>query len=228
MTSSVAYQPLSDHVYEHIRELILSGALAAGDRIKEREISDELQVSRVPVREALPLLESRGYIQILPRRGAIVKALTAQDIDDLFDVRESLEALAARSAARRVAESPENLAVAAALERMNELLRNAREAMDALDDTTLARANLAFHAEIISLAGNDLLARIFENILGRVEWLFRMTSDRDMPAQCAEHEGLYRAISAGQPDVAASLAFAHVASGRADSTRKAASTHVVI
>jgi DNA-binding GntR family transcriptional regulator len=208
----VAYRSLPEHVYESVRERILSGELQGGQRLKERDISDALNVSRIPVREALQLLEASGFVRVIPRRGAIVNELTERDVDELFDVRESLEPLAARLAAEKSA--PESLAV---LERV---LQESRSAVEAGDGVRLARSNLEFHAAVVRAADNRLLETLMRGILERMAWVFRTTADRDMRVQCAEHENLVSAIRAGRVELAGSLAYAHVASGREPSVTR--------
>ncbi|MBB2947226.1 DNA-binding GntR family transcriptional regulator [Actinoplanes lutulentus] len=200
---------LSTQVYDFLRERIISGDLKPGQRLIEREICEQLNVSRIPLREALPQLEADGFIRTLPRRGAMVTQLTLRDIEELFDVRESLEVLAAKLAAGNP--DPAGLAVLA------ENIREARAALDRGADHEAAAANVAFHDGVLALSRNALLAGLMQPLNGRMQWLFRMTADRDIRVQCAEHEGLFAAIRDGNTELAASLAFAHVASGRTPS-----------
>lgn len=86
-------------VRAEIRAQIASGALHPGSRILEREIADTLTVSRVPVREAFRLLEAEGYLVSGKSGGVRVRPLDADEVNEMFDVRVELEALAARSAA---------------------------------------------------------------------------------------------------------------------------------
>ncbi|GAA2026959.1 GntR family transcriptional regulator [Agromyces tropicus] len=208
----VAYRSIPELVYEEIRQQIVSGELQPGTRLKEREISASLNVSRVPVREAFPLLEADGFIRIIPRRGAIVKELAVRDVEELFDVRESLEVLAARLAAQRSG--------SASFDSMEQVLASARDAIASGDERALVQANVAFHEAMAELSGNALLIGVVRSILGRMEWLFRFTVDRDMRTQCEEHEDLFRAVKAGHAELAGSLAFAHVASGRLPTLEK--------
>src|SRR5579862_7591453 len=90
-------------IYEEIRNKIINGDLPPGTRLRERELADELGVSRVPVREALPYLQADGFITLESHRGAIVTELTLRDVRELFDVRLGVEVYAARLAAQRVA-----------------------------------------------------------------------------------------------------------------------------
>ncbi|GMA29517.1 GntR family transcriptional regulator [Arenivirga flava] len=86
-----------------LREQIITGELAMGSKLNEREIAERLEVSRIPVREALPILESEGFITSQPRRGAVVHVLTVRDAAEVFDLRRQLEPMASGFAARRAA-----------------------------------------------------------------------------------------------------------------------------
>jgi DNA-binding GntR family transcriptional regulator len=86
--------------YEEIRQAIVEGRYHAGQRLVEKNLAEEFQVSRTPVREALRALESEGLILSLPNKGAVVRSLSTQDVYDIYDLRVRLESLAAERAAR--------------------------------------------------------------------------------------------------------------------------------
>jgi DNA-binding GntR family transcriptional regulator len=200
----VAHAPLRDQVRDEIRLRIIDGRLAPGTRIVERDIAAELAVSRVPVREALRMLQTEGFVSVVPRKGVVVRSLSRVDVVELFDVREALEVLATRRAAET--------ATTARLRRLGQLLAKARKAIDAGDPAAAAAANDAFHDEIILLAGNELLASLLEPLQGRLHWLFRQIADLD--ALWSEHKDLYDAIASGDPDRAAGQALRHVRANR--------------
>ncbi|HPG28102.1 MAG TPA: GntR family transcriptional regulator [Myxococcota bacterium] len=98
-SDSANHPSLKDAAAEHIRKEIVSGRLAPGDRVDQDSVAGILGISRLPVREALIELAQRGFVIARPRRGAFVVELTAQDVEDNFEILGSLEALAARRAA---------------------------------------------------------------------------------------------------------------------------------
>ncbi|MFJ9895911.1 GntR family transcriptional regulator [Streptomyces sp. NPDC091280] len=193
-------------VYEYLRDGIIEGELPPGTRLLERELSERLDVSRIPIREALPQLEAEGLITTLPRRGSMVTQLTLRDIDELFSVRTSLEVLAARLASGQAAERSTAL-LSPAFARAELATAEGRQA-------EIAAANAAFHEAIVRLSGSRLLNSMMAPINARVRWLFRLTSDRDPGVLCTEHRELYEAICAGDSELAAALAFVHVERGR--------------
>jgi DNA-binding GntR family transcriptional regulator len=200
----------ADTTRARIRELIISGEFAPGSRLRERELSQALDVSRVPVREALQQLEAEGFIDTSPRRGATVKQITLKDVNELFDVRLSLEVLAARLAAQAAARGGSS-------SRLRQMMDQAEEATLRHDDAQIPLLNTALHAEIVSMGGNALLEYSMKPLLGRMQWLFTLTGHRDPQVQCAEHLSLCQAIYDGKAELAAALAFAHVELGRAPS-----------
>ena len=197
---------LVNKVYEYLRDGIIEGDLRPGTRLLERELSERLDVSRIPIREALPQLEAEGLITTLPRRGSIVTQLTLRDIDELFSVRTSLEVLAARLASQQAAQRSSTL--------LSPAFARAELATAQGQQTEIAAANAAFHEAIVELSGSRLLNSMMAPISARVRWLFRLTSDRDPGVLCTEHRELYEAICAGDTELAASLAFVHVERGR--------------
>ena len=136
--------------------------------------------------------------------------LTLKDVAELFDLRLSLEVLAARQAAVAVAEGR-------AGDHLREVMAEALRATEAEDAVGIQRANTAFHAEVIAMSGNRLLAATMAPMLGRIRWLFALTADRDPRVEYAEHVTLCDAIYSGNPDLAGALALAHIEHGRAPS-----------
>lgn len=200
--------------YETLRERIIGLDLRPGQRLVERDLAEELGVSRVPLREALHMLEADGLAVIVPHQGAMVAPFTAQDVEHLFEVREYVEVLAARLAARR--RRPEDVA------RLEELTAQARAAVAAGDAAAAAAANAAFHRAVAEASANPLVAGMTGMLDLRVRWLFHLTKQRDTVVQCEEHEEMLAAIRDGDEDDVESLAREHVLSGRAPTLAMAA------
>ena len=197
----------SHRIYEEIRNKIITGALPPGTRLRERDLAEELGVSRVPVREALPHLEADGLITSKSHRGAIVAELTLRDVEELFDVRLGAEVYATRLASARAAAGADAAPVREAMSR-------AERALAKGDPGPIAEANAELHETIVLLAGNSLLTAMLRPVFGRNRWVFRMTSDRDPVVACAEHRELCDAIFCGNADFAAAVAYSHIERGR--------------
>jgi len=197
--------PLRDRVRDALRSRIGAGELRPGDRLFEQDLAAEFGVSRVPVREAIRMLQSEGLVEVLPRRrGVFVRSLDRRQVEELFDVREALEGLAARLAAQRPG--------AEGVGRLGAHAQRARQAHEESDVDGMADANARFHDELVALSGNDLLATLLEPLHGRLQWLFRLNLEPERV--CADHEELHAAVAAGDAERAVEVAQRHVRSSR--------------
>jgi DNA-binding GntR family transcriptional regulator len=202
VTIGDVHKPLRVLVLDQLREQIVSGQLAPGLRIVEDHIARELGVSRNPVREALRVLEAEGLVDMSPRRGAVVSALSPGDVEQVFEVREGLESFAARLAARKA--TPENTAVLFAE------LERAEGALKGKDAAGLTMHNTRFHSNVYALADNRYLAEVMDIIGGRMERIYRQSAVTRGPGSVEEHGAIVRAICSGDEDLAEQLAAQHV------------------
>ncbi|TSI14551.1 GntR family transcriptional regulator [Brevibacterium aurantiacum] len=191
---------LRDQVRQVLRSWIVSGRFAPGERVREREIAQNLGISRVPVREAVALLEGEGLVSSLPRGGAVVTRLTAKDAADLFHIREVLEGLAARLAAQN--------ATSAEASALHHNLSRAEKAAEGGDSAEQSRLNLEFHETVVTLADNPALTTMLEPVGVRLRWHF--APDQEPLTILNEHTQIVEAISAGDADRAAHIAAKHV------------------
>jgi DNA-binding GntR family transcriptional regulator len=147
-----------------LREEILAGQLAPGQRLIEDQIRLRFSISRAPLREALRSLAQQGLVEHLPRRGMRVTELSATDIDQLFGIRRALE--------RHAIESTFPLAASAEDDRLSEVrrwLERMRQADADGDDLSKDDAHRAFHSAIVGLAGNRQLDLALEPILLKLQ-----------------------------------------------------------
>ena len=155
---------LPQQIADHLGHRIMNGDYRPGSRLKEEEFAEAYAVSRGPVREAFRILERRGFVEIVPRHGARVRAFDPADLASLFSVRAVLFGLAARQATeRRSAELLSQLA-----EQVAHLCRSA----EAMDISPREHALLAGEAQhlIARFSGNRPLLRMLEEITGRALW----------------------------------------------------------
>ncbi|MFB7312395.1 MULTISPECIES: GntR family transcriptional regulator [unclassified Streptomyces] len=179
--------PLRERVYEALLELITTRALRPGQHLVESELAGHLGVSRQPVREALQRLNTEGWVDLRPAQGAFVHEPTEEEADQLLSVRTLLEAEAARLAAAN-----SGTAGIAALE---ELCAKGEQAV-ADDDVDLAVAtNAAFHAKVMELAGNVVLAELAGQVDRRVRWYYTPVARQRGTQSWIEHRALIAAIS---------------------------------
>ncbi len=146
----------SDVATELLRNAILDGRLAPGQRLKEEELARSLGISRTPVREALVMLEAEGLIDAAPNRGAIVRSHSAEELDDLYQLRALLEGHAARRAAGHAKDElvPE---LWASCKRFDKLIAKG-------EVNELVQENLTFHNLILEAAGSHRLESIVRNV----------------------------------------------------------------
>ncbi|WP_063695782.1 GntR family transcriptional regulator [Amycolatopsis orientalis] len=201
--------PLRDQVRDAIRSRITQGKAAPGIRLVERELAAELGVSRIPVREALRMLETEGFVQVNPRRGAVVRVLSRQEVEELFDVRRSLEVLACRRAAER--------ATAAEIAALGTIIEAGEQAVARADRTGVRTSNGKFHDALILMAHNELLAALLSPLQDRLHWLF--AQNENLAELVDQHRDLFAAIAARDADRAEALALAHVEVNRAIAVR---------
>lgn len=210
---------LVDHLGSQLQARILSGDLAAGTPLRQEALAEEFGVSRTPIREALRQLQAAGLVDLRPHRGAIVRGISPREIRDAYEVRATLEGLAAELAAGHVRhEQLERLRAAQeqfreALERTIDLRRSGL-AVGEEETVRWGRANDEFHQVIQEAAGNEVLAealthlhRSFPRDLSR---LVVSESTKLLEENVAEHEGILDAVEQGVPDAARELMLRHV------------------
>ena len=143
-----------EQVAAQVGDRIIAGTLAPGARIGEQELADEFAISRGPVREAIRILEREGLVAVLPRRGAVVSSLSAQELRELFEIRAGLVEIALRKV-MAVGLPPELLAVTRAGVARLEVLADAPDGGDAYAETTYRLIQIGAH-----FAGNERLRRM--------------------------------------------------------------------
>ncbi|MFD7445970.1 GntR family transcriptional regulator [Streptomyces sp. NPDC059909] len=193
--------PLRERVYEALLELITTRALRPGQHLVESELAGHLGVSRQPVREALQRLNTEGWVDLRPAQGAFVHEPTDEEADQLLSVRTLLEAEAARLAAANSG--------SAGIAALEELCARGEQAV-ADDDVDLAVAtNAAFHAKVMELAGNVVLAELAGQVDRRVRWYYTPVARQRGKQSWIEHRELISAISARDEQRATEVMRAH-------------------
>jgi DNA-binding GntR family transcriptional regulator len=180
--------PLRDRVYEALLELITTRALQPGQHLVESELAGHLGVSRQPVREALQRLNTEGWVDLRPAQGAFVHEPTEEEADQLLTVRTLLEAEAARLAAVNAGKA--GIAV------LEELCAEGERAVDADDVDAAVAMNARFHAKIMELAGNAVLAELAAQVDRRVRWYYTPVARQRGLTSWVEHRLLIDAIAA--------------------------------
>jgi len=182
------HQTLREKILGTIRDAILRGELKPGEKVAEPELAERFGISRTPIREAFRQLESEGYLTVIPRKGAVVAALSERDVQEYYAVKSILEGYAAELAATNL--SAKELKK---LETINERLKQLAEA----DDVKLFyKVHHEFHEIFLQAADNSKLYDLIIQ-LGRKFNRLRMASlsvDGRMAISVEEHDKLLEAF----------------------------------
>lgn len=186
--STIKFMSLADQIYDHLFKAIISGELKPGEKLVENGLCREFGISRAPIRESFRILESEGLIVIQPRKGTYVKALTREDIEEAFAVRESLESLAAKLAVPHIREKEMNS--------LANLIKEMDAAIKKRDSESFRRANVSFHEVFIRASRNKILLNILE-MLGKGIWMrissMYYQSIEGFPLSNTMHKGIWKA-----------------------------------
>lgn len=198
--------PLWMRVYRELETGIMARRLAPGSALVEETIAKQLGVSRIPVREALRMLERDGWVVTRPRVGATVRTVSSAEATELFEIRGLLEAHAARRAAQR--------ATAREVESLRRLIADEQQAYDQGDRDAIVTLNDHFHDEIARMSGNHTLRELTLRVSKQVAWLVASFAGTPSAPPLDDHRVLVDAIEAGDVERAASLARDHVNSAQ--------------
>lgn len=198
--------------YDVVRGRIMSGHYPPGAHLTESALSDELNVSRTPVRAALRRLSADGFVTVVPHRGAFVAEWTRSDIDEVYELRAVLESRAAGLAAQRRTDAD-----VAALERSTaDMARIVAERGAGFRDELLHN-NREFHLLVLETARAPRLFAITRTLADTSVTLgaWYRYADDDIHRSLGHHQEITRAIAAGNAAVAAALMLAHLETAHA-------------
>lgn len=200
-------------VMDQIRESILDGLVVTGERLNEVRLSRTLSVSRTPVRAALQALAGEGLLDYAPNRGFTVREFPLDAVVDAYDIRASLEGLAARFAAERGLRPEERAIVEQSLAEGDKLLE--RGSFEAGDLTNYRGINGDFHDTLLAASRNRMLGemiRICHHVPMSSSRNVVAFEHRDVRRRHDDHHRIYEAIMAGEPWRAEMLMREHVSS----------------
>ncbi len=195
---------LWQRVYDHLREEILAGRLQPGAELAEVALSEQLGVSRGPIRDAIGRLAAEGLVTVRPRRGAVVRLLSKDEFLELYQVREALEIMAVRLAVPRLGADD-----FAALQGLIDTMGKHAERGEVAE---FFEANVAFHAHLLEASGNRKLQELYGQLLGQMG-RYRMRSltlRGNLQRSVAEHAAILRAAKRGDTERAAHLMSEHI------------------
>ena len=189
-------KPLKDLVYLELKHKILTGEIVSQTRLMEIDLSEKMNVSRTPIREAIKRLADDGLVKVEPRRGAYVANISIKDMLDVFEVREDLESLAAFLAAKRMTEEQ--------VEELAKITDGYSTAIQLCNTEDMIHYDEMFHKCIVAGSGNKTLIQVSETVQElalRFRYLYYDDFSRysSMPM---EHLNIVNAIRSGDADAA--------------------------
>jgi DNA-binding GntR family transcriptional regulator len=182
----------SDTLIEQIKHDIFSGLLKPGDQLEEADLAHRFGVSRTPIREAIRSMVDCGLLETRPRKGAIVRVLSAKELNDLFEVAAELEGMACRLASEMLTQT--------AKKAIQNGLDQCKAASGLQDIPAYASANLAFHSAIHQASGNNWLIEQLEQIQSRIN-VYRLMPYEvvgRLETSLKEHNDICQAIFDGE------------------------------
>lgn len=196
MTAEIIAIPraaLHEQVAHRLRQMLVENRIPPGAKLNERELSEVLNVSRTPLREAIKMLAAEGLVELLPNRGAIAVELSEADVLNTFEVMSGLEALSGALAAERITE--------AELDEIKAMHYEMLAAYTRRDLPAYYQLNSAIHRAINAAAKNPVLTATYNQVNARLQALrFRSNQDGEKwKGAVREHELMIQALSARDP-----------------------------
>lgn len=193
---------LAEQIADRLREDVLSGRLAAGERVSQEGLAELYAVSRVPVRDALRILHAEGLVSADPRFGTTVAPLSATDLDELYEMRVALEPATSRLATPQLRESD------------LEAMRARVEDMRASEPASAAwfEAHAAFHRALNDRSGRPRMCALVDSLRAQTERYVRAYQELEWPDAelLADHERILAAAEEGDPERVADVVRDHL------------------
>jgi DNA-binding GntR family transcriptional regulator len=185
---------LAERAAEAIVLGVASGALQPGQRLVEVELARLLQMSRVPLREALKILEAQGIVESTPHRGTHIATFDAARIEEICEARLALEKIAMRGAMAAYRRDP------ALLARLDRILAAMERAARHMEWIEISKADLDFHREICRASGNAIVQKLWDALARHVLIVFgkEIRDERDAKAIVPQHKRLRDVLAAGK------------------------------
>jgi DNA-binding GntR family transcriptional regulator len=194
----------ADKLIAQITQEISSGVLRPGDQLEESVLAEKFGVSRTPIREAIRAMVGCGFLQTIPRKGAIVRVLTSKELLDLFEVAAGLEGMACRLAAASLTDEHAKI--------IQDKLEKCEVLAEANDKVNYSIANLEFHAAIHQATDNHWLIEQLRHIGIHINPYRSLPYDirGRLPKSSEEHALICQAILAGEGNKASELMRDHM------------------
>lgn len=201
---------LRERAFQQIRQAILSGGLKPGTRLIEQELSEQMGISRFPIREALASLEREGLVTVEPYKGAFVKPFNEEEIDELYSVRSLLEVHALQLAMQRNAKE---------LEKHLRAIVQQMKLSDTSSGSDIVYLDFIFHKTISQLSKNTILHQLWDGLASRIQMYLNLEIERrsqvsNINSLILNHTELCDLVATGKTNEAVEWLKYHLESGR--------------
>ena len=198
------YFSLKDRVYQNIKFQIIRGTLKPGTRLPEEELSKAMNISRAPIREAFNRLEKEGFVTIVPRKGAAVSNITTQMIEDIFEIRETLESLAVTNSIGKIS-----------VEKLEKVGNDFKKFINRSTNTKNRIQYLAldkkFHDLLSQNCGNKKLIELLANLQEQIHWLRNISLKRiTFAGSVKEHLAIIEALKKNDEELIIKVLLQHL------------------
>jgi DNA-binding GntR family transcriptional regulator len=203
-TIPIARAALHEQVAQRLRQMLVESRIAPGTKLNERELSEVLNVSRTPLREAIKRLAAEGLVELLPNRGAIAVDLSEADVLNTFEVMSGLEAQSGELAAQRITDAELAEIRAMHYEMLATYTRR--------DLPAYYRLNAAIHSAINAAAKNPVLTATYKQVNARLQALrFRSNQNEEKwKSAMKEHEQMINALATRDAAAMRSVLLSHI------------------
>lgn len=202
--TSIKRPSLHDELTERLRNMIVEGVLVSGEKVPERELCEKLGVSRTPMREALKVLAAENLISLEPNRGARVRTLTVEDLEEVFPVLGALEVLTGELACKNITDAQ----MTELKKAHNKMIKHFRQA----DMPEYFRCNQRIHEIIMDAAANPTLSTAYQSLAVRVRRARYLANNNNERWQQAvdEHEEIMAALDSRDGQLLGSILKRHL------------------
>jgi DNA-binding GntR family transcriptional regulator len=188
---------LGETVADAIVNAVAQGLLQPGQRLIEADLASQFEISRVPVREAIKMLQAQGIVKATPNQGTRVAPFDGLVIDQVIEARVALERIAVRDAAVMYSKDPR------LLDQLREIVARMHRAAKWSDWAELRKSDIAFHHEMCRASGNEVVLNLWKALARRTTIIFgrELASERDFDVVIRQHEDMVNAFERGGDSV---------------------------
>ncbi|SDM81887.1 DNA-binding transcriptional regulator, GntR family [Paenibacillus sp. yr247] len=213
MGSKISRVNLTEEIYRIVKEDILTHKLKSGEKINIDQLARDLEVSNIPIREALSRLQSEGYLNVIPFKGMFVNMMSVKELDELFEIRMQLEPLAVEKAALLIPDET--------LERLQETM-NSLQTQQSPNSTnglgTIKEMNMSLHGTILTYCDNTNLQNLVRGYIEQIQrYLTYIQLNLDINTtneEWAEHNAILQKLKQRDPKGASDAMFKHIKNSR--------------